>query len=46
VAAGLVHGYRVAFLIAALILAIGAIASFLLIHAGPDDLPAAEPQTS
>jgi EmrB/QacA subfamily drug resistance transporter len=45
-AAGLIHGYRVAFLISALILAAGALLAGVHIRAGRDDLPAAETTAS
>jgi EmrB/QacA subfamily drug resistance transporter len=39
VQAGLVHGYRLAFAVSAVVLAAGLVAAFLLIRAGRDDLP-------
>jgi len=39
VQAGLVHGYRPAFAVSAVVLAAGLVAAFLLIRAGRDDLP-------
>jgi EmrB/QacA subfamily drug resistance transporter len=41
-AASLVHGYRVAFLVSAILLVIGMFSAALLIRAGRDDLPAAD----